>query len=669
MRPVCAVDIECFSNWYLVGITCKDTRARWDYHLTPGGTLDTASITALLKHFQMITFNGGHYDEMMLVAGLQGYNNEQLKQLNDFIITSGKPDWMIRKDFRLWAPDWLDHIDVMSVIPGIPISLKMNAGRLHAPVMQDSPVSFKVPIPVEMIPHETEYCGNDREVTLLLHEELSKDLKLREALSARFGVDVRSKSGAQAAEHCIQAEWVKRVTALPAEQRPPHETDYKGRIRVKKRVIRHGFTFKYDAPDWIHFVTPQMQRIFEDVKQLDFFVSDKEQAVQLGANPDEKIKTGVVMPDYLKKLVINIGKSRYKMGIGGLHSQESCAAHITLPGFFTMRTADVASYYPSLIVNLRMCPDALGPLFHDIYVDFKAERLDAKGRAKQIAKLANLSAEEETLLAELLTTEVGLKLLLNSCFGKLWSKHSIFFAPEQGVRVTMTGQFGLLMLIERLELAGISVVSANTDGVEMKIPFGLEGVCSHIVAWWEKVTGLDMEQEDYEGLYSRDVNNYIRVDKGGKIKRKGTYRASGVLNNKTPKNDICAEAVVQYLKDRTPVADTIRACTDIRMFIEVRKAGEGGCYSTPHNPVVITKLEDGVQVSGGQFLGKAVRWYLGRDARGCYIANQKGDKVAGSDGCVPCMVLPQEFPNDVDIPRYIDIAESMLEEIGFGIPF
>lgn len=709
MRPEAGVDVECLSNWFLIGITCKATRARWDYHMVPGTQLDVASIRALLQHFTMLTYNGGHYDEMMVVAALQGWDNAQLKNLNDTIIKSGKPDWMIRRDMRLWRPDWMDHIDVMSVTPGIPTSLKMNAARLHAPLMQDSPVSFEHPIPFHMIGHETEYCGNDREVTLLLAEVLEPRLKLRRLLTARYGVDLRSKSDAQIAEKAIEAIWIKRMQAsidswatyTPEAQAQymvalderlrvepgfhsksfPHltqryELDYKDRVRVKKRVITHGFTFKYVPPAFIHFVTPEMQRIFEDVKQLDFFVSDKEQAVQLGADPDEKIKTGVVMPDYLKKLVITcLGTGQYKLGIGGLHSREKGVAHKSIPGVWTLRTADVASYYPSLIRKLGLIPEALGPLFAEIYEEFYAERLDAKARAKQLAKIAGLSADEEALLAELLTTEGGLKIVLNGTFGKLWSKHSIFFAPEQGVDITMTGQFSLLMLIERLVLAGIIVTSANTDGIELKIPHGLEVVCDMIIAWWEKLTGLSMDQKDYLALYSRDVNNYIRVDTPDDVKRKGTYRNSGVLENKTPKYDICADALVKFLTHGTPIADTIRNCRDITKFIEARKAGEAGYYSTPQNPVNARKVEgkdgksESVYDSGGEYLGKAVRWYIARGCQGCYIANHKGQLVASTDGCRPIMTLTGEFPNDVDVERYIAITETMLDEIGFGIPF
>lgn len=669
-RARAGVDLECFSNWFHVGITCEETGATWDYSMTPLMPLNIDGIVALLQHFQMLTFNGKHYDELMLCAALQGYDNAQLKRLNDYIVTSGKRAWEIRRETGLYAPDWLDHVDMFDVAPGVNVGLKVYAGRLHTRTMFESPVDFRVPLPMQKAAEEIAYCINDRKVTIELAKACASRMKLREGLTRRYGVDLRSKSDAQIAEAAIQAEWIRRMGDSLARwnvtggqgfphQQVPYELDNRGNIKVKRRVIPHGYSFKFEPAPYIHFVTPEMQRIFEDIKALDFVVSDKEQAVQFGADPEEKIKTGVVMPDYLRKLVINLGGARYKMGIGGLHSQESNAAHCTVFGIQQLRTADVASYYPSLMIKLGMYPDALGPLFSEIFLDFYTERLDAKARAKQLGKLINATPEEVALLEELLTTEGGLKIVLNGTFGKLWSKYSIFFAPEQGIRVTLNGQLALLMLIERLHLAGIRTVSANTDGIEMLIPWARRGIADEIVRWWEQLTELTMEQKDYEGLYSRDVNNYIRVDGPDDVKRKGVYRPSGVLDNKTPKHDICAEAVVQWLSKKKPISDTIRECRDIRQFVEVRKAGNGGVYHTPQNPVV-----DG---EGGEYLGKAVRWYYAKNRAGCFIVTDKGSQVAGSEGCRPLMTLPDVFPDDVDVERYIAIAEVMVEEIGFGL--
>ena len=55
--------------------------------------------------------------------------------------------------------------------------------------------------------------------------------------------------------------------------------------------------------------------------------------------------------------------------------------------------------------------------------------------------------------------------MLNGTFGKTGSPYSVLFAPEMMIQTTITGQLALLMLIEHLETASISVISANTDGI------------------------------------------------------------------------------------------------------------------------------------------------------------------------------------------------------------
>lgn len=659
MRPHAELDIECFSNWFLVGITDRASGMHWDYHMLAHVPLDLAAIVTLLKHYTIVTFNGDHYDLLMLTAALQGYDNAKLKQLNDSIIKGGKRSWENRKAFGLYAPDYIDHIDIMEVLPGVGVGLKVYAGRAHAPLILDSPVDFDSPMPFDQIPHETYYCQNDREVTGLLREQASERLRLRQALSTRYQVDVRSKSDAQIAEAVVKAEWQKRVyDAIKAGADPGCNIDWdrNGNPQIVRRFVADGYSFKYEPPEYLQFVSPHLKELLHTCATVNFIVRDKEQLVPMWViNEDDqlvldvpKIRTGVQMPKELHKVITIAGKG-YQMGIGGLHSREKKTAHVTTPGVCQMMTADVASYYPSLMVTLGMVPESIGPLFIPIFVDLKNERISAKAAAAKIKKLAKLSSEQEAYLAELLATEGGLKIVLNGTFGKLWSKYSIFFAPELGVRVTITGQLALLMLIERMELAGIAVVSANTDGIELKVPEGSMFAAETILHWWQKTTGLVMETELYRSLNSRDVNNYIAVYDGGKTKRKGVYRPSGLVENKNPNADICADAVALQLACGTPVETTIRQCTDPRKFVVVRKVKGGGYYQ-------------------GQYLGAAVRWVYA--IGGEPILYENGNKVASSDGAMPLMRMDDKLPPNIDYDKYTRIAYDMLDDLGYDeIPF
>ena len=107
---------------------------------------------------------------------------------------------------------------------------------------------------------------------------------------------------------------------------------------------------------------------------------------------------------------------------------------------------DVASYYPSIILNQGLCPANIGENFLRVYKKIVDERLKAK-------------KEGDKVVSE------SLKIVINGSFGKFGSKFSALYAPEMLLQVTLTGQLALLMLIEKLENADIKVISANTDGV------------------------------------------------------------------------------------------------------------------------------------------------------------------------------------------------------------
>ena len=290
----------------------------------------------------------------------------------------------------------------------------------------------------------------------------------------------------------------------------------------------------------------------------------------------------------------------------------------------------------------------------------------------EIAQLRQQIADLQAEATELKLQDSGKKTALNGTFGKLFSRYSIFYAPEFGVAVTIGGQLSLLMLIERLELAGIRVVSANTDGVELSVPNGREWLCDSIIQWWQEATGLVLETKPYLALYSRDVNNYISLQFDGSVKRKGVFGESGVLNNKHPDCDVCSDAVVAFLSTGKSLQDTIVECRDIRKFVRVRGA-KGGATWVSHQAgdhFIDVPTIDGEKpqrlLVGGVPCGRAVRWYYASGSTDYIVDAKSLNKVAGSDGARPVMELPDDLPSDIDYHYYVTVAEKMLEDIGYG---
>ncbi|WP_213290064.1 hypothetical protein [Bradyrhizobium sp. sGM-13] len=197
-----------------------------------------------------------------------------------------------------------------------------------------------------------------------------------------------------------------------------------------------------------------------------------------------------------------------------------------------------------------------------------------------------------------------MKIVNNGAFGKLGSKWSVLFAPDLMIQVTIGGQLSLLMLIEMVERAGFRVVSANTDGIVIICPTDEEDALAAVIAKWERLTGFETEETEYSALHSRDVNNYIAVKPDGSVKKKGAYAEPKIVASSwpSPLNEVCSDAVVEYVTKGVPIFKTIHACRDIRRFVTIRTV-------------------KGDAVKDGKYLGKAIRWYYSTDASGSITTN------------------------------------------------
>lgn len=665
-RPRAAMDIECYRDYFLVKFKCAASRAVvGEFELYEGHDLDRLAIAMLLARYTLVTFNGTKYDMPMLSAAMAGHENQALKHASDAIIKRNMQPWQFEREFNIPPLQQVDHIDLIEVSPGV-YSLKMYGGKMHSRKMQDLPIDPSASITPDLRPGMREYCGNDLEVTIDLLNYFNDQIQLREILTERYGVDMRSKSDAQIAEAAFKVELG---------------------FKVERPFYPHGYTFNYQAPAFIKYQTPQLQALLASVVSLPFVVSDKDQVESEIDHNGEKIKTGVLMPKELKTAKIKIGGSTYKLGIGGLHSTEESVCHIA-DGNYELSDHDVASYYPNIIVQQGLYPPQMGEAFLAIYKGWIAERLAAK-RAGQKKKAD------------------GEKTKVNGTFGKTGSKYSILYAPNLLIQTTITGQLALLMLIEMLELSGISVVSANTDGIVIKTPRPLAWVRDEIIKSWETLTGFETEVARYNALYSRDVNSYIALKDDGTVKLKGAYAPPVPVGPSwpNPTGEICVDAVVAYLSKSVPLEQTIRACTDVKKFVAIRNVKGGGqmqygdeiqaattikgrreqllaagwlevgkdAYQWPGHPGTFDGVTANPHAVGvlrqanpvrKEYLGKAVRWYYSTDRTGAIHYASNGNLVATTEGARPCMELPAAVPADLDYDWYVAKSKSILEEIG-----
>jgi hypothetical protein len=600
-QEVLAFDIECYVNFFQIAFKSATSGKVIDFCMCPGFALDTDRIWWIVQNFTIVGFNSHNYDMIMLALALAGKDCATLKEASNAIIMGKeRPQDILRRNKVKHIRDHVDHIDLIEVAP-LAGSLKIYAGRLHAPRMQDLPFAHYKSLSGPQMAIVRWYCINDLTSTLFLYNALAEQLKLRVTLSRENGIDLRSKSDAQIAEAVI-SEHIERLNGT----------------RPRQPDIPIGTVYRYQVPSFLRYATPTMQWVLERVRNAMFIVG---------------MDGRVGMPGELDELVIPIADAKYRMGIGGLHSSETTVSHLASDDW-DLCEIDVESYYPRIILNQKLYPQHLGPNFLRVYEEIVNRRLQAKHTGDKV-------------------TSDSLKITINGSFGKLGSKYSVLYAPDLLIQVTVTGQLCLLMLIERLEMAGITVVSANTDGIAIKCHASRRHLMRGIVTQWEQDTDFKTEETPYRAIYCRDVNNYIAVKRDGTTKQKGVFanpwateKSKDERLKKNPTSQICMDAVTALLVKGTPIERTIRECIDVTKFVNVRNV-KGGA------------------VKNGEYLGKAIRWYYATGEDGEIIYASNGNKVPRSDGARPIMDLPSSVPADIDFAVYEAHTVRILQEIAY----
>jgi hypothetical protein len=669
-------DVECYPNYFLVSFMCKRTGRVLSFERSEWADFNSEHLLYVLERAVTVGFNSAAYDIPISILAARGLTCKQLHDATNMIIQDRVRPSDVLKSFRI-KKFATNNIDLIEVAP-LTGSLKIYSGRLHTDHMQDLPFVPGTVLSLDQARIVKFYnIFADLRNTVLLRDALDPQIELRTVMSNEYGVDLRSKSDPQIAEAVIIQAMTKENGRRPT---PPK--------------IEQGTAYKYNAPPCIKFSSPLLNWALDRIKGSTFVVGEG------GA---------IITPPEMKELSLSIGNSVYTMGIGGLHSTESTIHYIS-DHANVLKDRDVTSFYPQIILNQGLYPSQLGLGFLRVYQGIVTRRVEAKHMASAAAK-----AGDKKLATHFKNIANSLKIVLNGLYGKFGSKYAVVYAPDLIIQVTVTGQLVLLMLIERMELAGIPVVSANTDGIVMSVPRHMLAVYEAIVKQWEIDTHFETEETEYVALFSRDVNNYIALsppdDRGNiTIKSKGAF-ANPWSNkghkepwmHKNPASQICITAIEALLTKGVPVAKTIHDCKDMREFITVRAVTGGAVkvWGRDYNPATseedmeaallnrgyckdpsgfwhcpaddlmeLTTLPQAYKgscgISSSEYLGKTVRWYYSTTARDTDMVYAKnGNRVPRSLGAHPLMDMGLEVPDDVDYAWYIEEAHARLRELSF----
>lgn len=230
------------------------------------------------------------------------------------------------------------------------------------------------------------------------------------------------------------------------------------------------------------------------------------------------------------------------------------------------------SYYPTIMIEYNIAPKHL---HQESFTKLMSFLKDTRVKCKH--------AKDDEVIIDNVPNNVAaeaLKIVINAIYGKLGSDLFFLYDRFAQMQVTINGQLMTMTLIEELELNGIHVISANTDGIIIKLPRDKEKDYDRIVENWNKVNKMSADFEDYSILVVRDVNNYFDIQFDHK-KNKEKIEYKGALDPKQYLKDlkkgydmpIVAIAVYNFFKYNKPVMQTLQEHKDILDFCKTQNVG------------------------------------------------------------------------------------------------
>ena len=270
---------------------------------------------------------------------------------------------------------WFDTFDILTMLYSnkLRVGLKEIQVTMQYPNVQEFVCDWTKPLPLEDFDSMIDYNINDIESTSELLNRCKKDVDLRIAIEDEYGVRVLSKDGVNIGMKILTQKYLEK-TGLTWQ-------DIKD-LRSPMSVI----PLKDVILPFIKYDSPILQRVLDDMK-------------------NQIVSPGI--KGYENKFVFN--NLRYSVGVGGIHSVNS--PEIIIPRDDEMLIdIDVASLYPSMLIEYEFYPKHLGKEFLEVYKQIKDERIEAKHNGDKV--------KNETL-----------KLALNGLSGNLQNEHNFCYSP------------------------------------------------------------------------------------------------------------------------------------------------------------------------------------------------------------------------------------------------
>jgi hypothetical protein len=379
------------------------------------------------------------------------------------------------------------------------------------------------------------YCNNDVQATYQFYlvtigqtehplYKGNNQIELRQDIQQEFGIPCLNYSDSKIGDEMIKKYYCEEKGI-----------DYK---ELPKKGTFTNVYVKNCIADYVAFQTPELKEFLQRIR---------------------KIKLGI-QDDFKEE--IHFYNNVYSFMKGGLHT-ENKPEIFEADDEYEIIDWDVSSYYPAIIINNKRFPRHLGKEFLAGYKRMFERRLELKPLAKKDKRIKGIVG--------------ALKLAVNSVYGKSSDMQNWIYDRQLTMFTTITGELSLMMLIEAYELAGIHIISANTDGVTVMIKKDKLDEMHKINTWWSTLTQYELERTDYQKIIFSTVNDYLAIKTDGEIKKKGDFLTDFELHkNKSAR--IVPIALEAYYVHNIPVATTIMDHSNIYDFCLRQKSSKDFHY-------------------------------------------------------------------------------------------
>ncbi len=310
------------------------------------------------------------------------------------------------------------------------------------------------------------YNKNDVFLVCEMVRQKPDEVKLRYSISNAFGINVLSSARANIADK-LTTEMYAKMSGLSPKQFEKGRTE-RTRLSFNKIIFPH-----------IKFKTKQLQDLLEDMMKVYVYHTKKE--------------------DFCRE--ITFYGTTYTLACGGIHTQD-VPVILESNDKYLYKHFDYNSYYPSIVVSYNIAPKHLNKkIFVDMVRYFRDTRVKCKHTSDSEGYV--MAGVPNKIAAE------ALKIVINSIYGKFGSELFFLYDRFAQLQVTINGQLMTMTLVEELELNGIHVISANTDGIVIKLPKDKLEIFNDITKRWNETNKMGADSEDYKAYFARDVN-YLR---------------------------------------------------------------------------------------------------------------------------------------------------------------